>query len=49
MIETQQHKPQDRAILIGLEKEGVSKWDLRESMDELAELASSAARKWSTA
>lgn len=42
MIETQRQKPQERAILIGLEQEGVSKWDLRDSMDELRELASSA-------
>jgi GTP-binding protein HflX len=32
----------EKALLIGLEREGVSKWDLKESMDELAELASSA-------
>lgn len=42
MIETQPHKTQERALLIGLEKEGVSKWDLRDSMAELRELASSA-------
>ena len=42
MIETRPNKGQERALLIGLEKEGVSKWDLRDSMDELAELASSA-------
>ncbi len=42
MIETQRAKPQERAILIGLETEGVSKWDLRDSMDELRELANSA-------
>jgi GTPase len=42
MIETQRQRPQERAILIGLETEGVSKWDLRDSMDELRELASSA-------
>ena len=42
MIETSPHKKQERALLIGLEKEGVSKWDLRDSMEELAELASSA-------
>ncbi len=42
MIETQRDRPQERAILIGLETEGVSKWDLRDSMDELRELASSA-------
>ena len=42
MIETRPQKIQERALLIGLEKEGVSKWDLRDSMDELRELASSA-------
>ena len=45
MIETQRQKPQERAILIGLETEGVSKWDLRDSMEELRELASSAGAK----
>ena len=42
MIETRPIKTQERALLIGLEKEGVSKWDLRDSMDELRELANSA-------
>src|SRR3982750_4557965 len=42
MIEVSPRKKQERALLIGLEQEGVSKWDLRDSMDELAELASSA-------
>src|SRR6266480_1275824 len=42
MIETRPKKTQERAILIGLEKAGVSKWDLRDSMEELAELANSA-------
>src|SRR6266513_1012083 len=42
MIETQPHRKQERALLIGLEKEGVSKWDLRDSKAELRELASSA-------
>ena len=42
MIETQLPKGQERALLIGLEHEGISKWDLRDSMDELRELASSA-------
>ncbi len=42
MIETQRHKPTERTILIGLETEGVSKWALRDSMEELRELASSA-------
>ena len=39
MIETRPKKNHERALLIGLEKEGVSKWDLRDSMEELAELA----------
>lgn len=42
MIETRPKKGQERALLIGLEKAGVSKWDLRDSMEELRELASSA-------
>ena len=42
MIETSPHKKQERALLIGLEKEGVSKWDLHDSMEELRELANSA-------
>ncbi len=42
MIETRPHRTQERALLIGLEKDGVSKWDLRDSMAELRELASSA-------
>jgi GTPase len=42
MIETRPKKTHERAILIGLEKEGVSKWDLRDSLEELAELANSA-------
>src|SRR5437773_6749779 len=42
MIETRPHKTQERALLIGLEKQGVSKWDLRDSLEELAELANSA-------
>jgi GTP-binding protein HflX len=45
MIETRPHKTQERALLIGLEKEGVSKWDLQDSLDELRELASSAGAK----
>ncbi len=32
----------EKTLLVGLEREGVSKWDLRESLDELAELARSA-------
>lgn len=42
MIETRPKKTQERALLIGLEKAGVSKWDLRDSMEELRELANSA-------
>ncbi len=42
MIEVVPRKKQERALLIGLEQEGVSKWDLRDSMEELAELANSA-------
>ncbi|MDP9291272.1 MAG: GTPase HflX [Verrucomicrobiota bacterium] len=41
MFETRQHV-KEKALLIGLERDGVSKWDLKDSMDELAELASSA-------
>lgn len=41
MIETQT-KRREKAILIGLEHDGVSKWDLEESLEELAELASTA-------
>src|SRR3982074_774331 len=42
MIEVRPKKNQERALLIGLEQQGVSKWDLRDSMEELAELANSA-------
>jgi GTPase len=42
MIETRPKKTHERALLIGLEKQGVSKWDLRDSLEELAELANSA-------
>ena len=42
MIETTPTKRPERALLIGLEQDGVSKWDLRDSMEELRELASSA-------
>src|SRR3954454_13451017 len=42
MIETRPQKSRERALLIGLEKQGVSKWDLRDSLDELKELANSA-------
>jgi GTPase len=42
MIDTEPQKKPERALLIGLEQDGVSKWDLRDSMEELSELASSA-------
>src|SRR6202030_392376 len=42
MIETRPQKSRERALLIGLEKQGVSKWDLHDSLEELAELANSA-------
>jgi GTP-binding protein HflX len=42
MIETKPKKQAERALLIGLEQDGISKWDLRDSMEELRELASSA-------
>jgi GTPase len=42
MIETRPQKNHERAILVGLEQAGVSKWDLKDSLDELAELANSA-------
>ena len=42
MIEVQKRKKQERAVLVGLEKEGTNKWDLRDSLDELRELVSSA-------
>jgi len=45
MIETRPQKTQERALLIGLEKQGVSKWELQDSLDELRELASSAGAK----
>ena len=42
MIEVQKKNRQERAVLVGLEKEGTSKWDLRDSLDELRELVNSA-------
>jgi len=42
MIETRPKKTHERALLIGLERQGVSKWDLQDSLTELAELANSA-------
>src|SRR5438093_9701711 len=38
MFETRPHQ-KEKALLIGLERDGISKWDLQESLDELAELA----------
>lgn len=35
-------KRAEKALLIGLERDGVDRWDLKESLDELAELATSA-------
>jgi GTP-binding protein HflX len=42
MIDVQAKKRPERAVLVGLEQGTVTKWDLRDSMDELRELASSA-------
>ncbi len=42
MIEVQQQRKQERAVLVGLELDGVSKWELRDSMAELRELVNSA-------
>lgn len=42
MIETRPQKTHERAVLVGLEQAGVSKWDLKDSLDELRELANSA-------
>lgn len=42
MIDIAPKKRTERALLIGLEKDGVTKWDLRDAMDELRELANSA-------
>jgi GTP-binding protein HflX len=42
MIEVQPHKKQERAVLIGLEQGGATKWDVQDSLEELRELASSA-------
>src|SRR4029078_1814201 len=42
MIDTQPDRKQERALLVGLEKEGITKWDLRDSLEELRELANSA-------
>ncbi len=42
MISTRPKKTHERAVLVGLEQAGVSKWDLKDSLDELRELANSA-------
>src|SRR3954470_20265006 len=42
MIQTRPKKTRERAVLVGLEQAGVSKWDLKDSLDELRELANSA-------
>ena len=42
MIETRPKRTHERAVLVGLEQSGVSKWDLQDSLDELRELANSA-------
>ncbi|CAN5551269.1 GTPase HflX [soil metagenome] len=42
MIEIQKQRRQERAVIVGLEQDGISKWDLRDSMDELRELVNSA-------
>jgi GTPase len=42
MIEIRPKKNHERAVLVGLEQAGVSKWDLQDSLAELRELANSA-------
>lgn len=42
MLETRPPATREKTILIGLERDGVDRWDLRESLAELAELAVSA-------
>jgi GTP-binding protein HflX len=42
MFDTEVKQGREKAILVGLEHEGVDKWALQESLDELAELAASA-------
>src|ERR1700736_3144628 len=42
MIETRPQNNHERAVLVGLEQAGVSKLDLKDSLDELRELANSA-------
>ncbi|MEA3187315.1 MAG: GTPase [Chthoniobacter sp.] len=41
MFETQANR-RERALLVGLERDGANKWELRDSLEELAELAHSA-------
>ncbi|MEP6603484.1 MAG: GTPase HflX [Spartobacteria bacterium] len=42
MIDTRPNNSHERAVLVGLEQNGVTKWDLKDSLDELRELANSA-------
>jgi GTPase len=42
MFETEVQRGREKAILVGLEHEGVDRWELKESLEELAELAASA-------
>ena len=42
MFDTEVHLGREKAILVGLEHEGVDKWELKESLEELSELANSA-------
>ena len=38
MFDTVEKRGREKAILVGLEHEGVDKWELKESLEELAEL-----------
>jgi GTP-binding protein HflX len=42
MIETRPSSKQESALLVGLEREGLTRWDVEESLGELAELAATA-------
>jgi GTP-binding protein HflX len=42
MFDTIVHRTREKALLVGLERDGVDKWELKDSLLELAELASSA-------
>jgi GTP-binding protein HflX len=42
MFDTEVQRGREKALLVGLEHEGVDKWELKESLEELAELAASA-------